>query len=697
MTRISPSPRATLIALGHIAPRWQLLERNETARIEEWILDPGAPCALWIHGPPGSGRTTAAAAAIRRAAPAAGLSARRIVAHADMVLEEAIDELGTLFRHLGNDQLELALAQRSLGRSKIAVLLESLREVPCILWIDDVDRLASGRRGLRAEAGYLVDGCAALGEGAGRVIIVSATAPPPGARASIELSPLTPGEVRTLWSAAGGPGAPPARARRPLEVILLAAASRLEAPIAPPETEEDSPGLVPAIVAEAEARIGRVALGALRAAASLPPQPSRAALREAFLAEELDLDLDPGGESRPLRELADRGLIDLRGKDGPEGPPLSIHDAVRDAVLDRWQAADPDGWKRNRRSAARHALATAARTGGIWPLVSAWRSLLDAGLPEDAYDVQKVFVQELVRRGYLELAREVLEDTAPVVHGLARAVALGNLAIIHKNSGDHDHALEIYRQVQAEFERLGDEANTARVLHQIGNTRYLKGDHRGALESYRKSLETSSALGDKTVAGATRIQIANIHYQRGELPEALAAYEESLAAARGDADGSLIAAVEIQVGRIHFLEGRYLDAEAHYREAEQQAQAAADLRSLLKVYEAQAELAKKLRDYDSARSRCDRASETAASLGDALECVAALVRTADLERERLHLADAVVIYSKALGLLGTFGARGAGTDAELDEIAGKIEARLREMEQILGADVYARIRREKKG
>src|SRR5688572_3617298 len=142
MTRTSPSPRATLIALGHIAPRWQLLERAETARIEEWILDPSAPAALWIHGPPGSGRTTAAAAAIRRAAPAAGLSARRIVAHGDLVLEEAIDELGTLFRHLGSEQLELALAQRSLGRSKIAVLLESLREVPCILWIDDADRLA---------------------------------------------------------------------------------------------------------------------------------------------------------------------------------------------------------------------------------------------------------------------------------------------------------------------------------------------------------------------------------------------------------------------------------------------------------------------------------------------------------------------------------------------------------------------------
>ena len=148
---------------------------------------------------------------------------------------------------------------------------------------------------------------------------------------------------------------------------------------------------------------------------------------------------------------------------------------------------------------------------------------MEAGLPEDAYDVQRVFVQELVRRGHLELAREVLEETAPMVKGLARAVTLGNLAIIHKNSGDHDHALEIYRQVHAEFERLGDDANTARVLHQIGNTRYLKGDHGGALESYRKSLETSSALGDKAVAGATRIQIANIHYQRGELPEALAA------------------------------------------------------------------------------------------------------------------------------------------------------------------------------
>ena len=695
MTRISPSPRATIIALGHLAPRWQLLERAETARIEEWILDPGAPCALWIHGPPGSGRTTAAAAAIRRSAPAAGLSARRVAAHRDIILEEALDELGALFRQLGSDQLELALAQRSLTRSKIAVLLASLREIPCILWIDDADRLVSERTGLRDEVRYLLDGLAALDRGAGRAIIVSTAPPPPGTPSSISVSPLSPSESASLWSAAGGTGTPPAGSRRPLEVILLARASKLGA--SPVPRDEKDAALVSAVIEEAEAHLGKASLSALRAASALPPQPSRGALREAFLAEGLDLVLDRGGERSPLRELVDRGLMELRAEEAPEGPPLSVHDAVRDAVIERWRSADPDGWKRIRRFAARHALGTASRTGGIWPLVSAWRSLMEAGLPEDAYDVQRVFVQELVRRGHLELAREVLEETAPVVKGLARAVTLGNLAIIHKNSGDHDHALEIYRQVHAEFERLGDDANTARVLHQIGNTRYLKGDHGGALESYRKSLETSSALGDKAVAGATRIQIANIHYQRGELPEALAAYEESLDAARTGADASLIAAVEVQIGRIHFLEGRYLDAEARLREAESQATAAGDLRSLLKVYEAQAELARKLRDYDSARCRCDRAAETAASLGDALESVAAIVRTADLERERLHLAEAVAIYAKALGLLRTFAARGAGTDAELEEIAAKIGARLREMEQILGADVYARIRREKKG
>jgi tetratricopeptide (TPR) repeat protein len=312
-------------------------------------------------------------------------------------------------------------------------------------------------------------------------------------------------------------------------------------------------------------------------------------------------------------------------------------------------------------------------------------------LHSEACEIQKLFLEELLRRGYVELARSVLEKTALVATGTPRAVALGNLSIIYKNAGELDRALATYEEARAAIEESGDMPNLARVLHQIGNTHYAREDYGSALTSYRRSLEISTELGDRIVATATRIQVGNTHYQCGEMEDALGEYLSAADASRGLGAHHLLAPVALQIGQIHLRERRYLQAEASLEEAEQAAIAAGDLRTRLKVLQSQGVLARERREYDAARERLVEAIELADALGDPAEAALALVILGDLERMRLQPAEAMQCYDEARGRLDGVRARTASTPAEVRRIEGEIEAQVRSLEESLGAEAFERV------
>src|SRR5262249_42482016 len=189
-------------------------------------------------------------------------------------------------------------------------------------------------------------------------------------------------------------------------------------------------------------------------------------------------------------------------------------------------------------------------SGDLSYLLRARERLFTSGYHGESYEVQKVFLEELLRRGFYELTRKLLEESAATTSGAPRAVSLGNLAIIHKNDGNFDQAVRLYEQVRKEFEQVGDRANTARVYHQLGNTHYLRGDHEKAIASYQKSLAISLEINEPAVAAATRIQIANVQYVQGSHQEALESYRETLALAEEIQDRNLTAAIHLQIGQL---------------------------------------------------------------------------------------------------------------------------------------------------
>lgn len=688
---------ATLFAIGYAPEEMSGAERPETAAARRWLAE--GTGALWVHGRSGSGRSRVVASALCDC-PALGLHAWRVRCSKGHTLEELLDETAAFFFQAGDSRLRAVLEQRIGLGGKVAALFDALGRTRTVLWIDDFDLLedAAAESGRDATPlAYFARGLEGLDGSSGRAVVISTRPPPSPSLRSLEVGELGDEAAASIWALSGGPplrgvSAVLARAEKsPLAVRLLArAASRL--------AREDflrlegaGADLVRSCLEAAAGRLSAPARAALEAAAVLSPAVRLPALREVVSGAFPELAHDPSSPETETSELEGWGLFERTG--GESARSVAVPRRVREFVEARLAEEAPERAQALRRAAGLHFARLAARSEDPWHSFAAWRHFSLAGAHEEAYEIQKVFAGEFLRRGFLDMAAWVLRRTAETTSGPARSVALGNLAITYKNAGEYARALETYESVRGEFEASGDLPNLARVLHQIGNVHYLRGDFAAATAAYEASLEISRDLGDRAVRVATRIQLANVRYRARDLEGALAGYLEALEDARALGANGLSAIVALEIAQIHAVERRYVEAESVLAEAEAWASAAGDLRTLVKVQQAQGLLASRRREYGAAKSSYGKARRNAEILGDVTEVAGTLVLLGDLERASLQPKEALSSYLEARDLLGTYAAQGAAPEAEREALGARASARIRELAESLGEETFQRILR----
>jgi tetratricopeptide (TPR) repeat protein len=692
-------PGRPLIALGGAGSGPGVLASRAGEEVETWLASGGG--ALWIQGRKGWGRTTLAGAAIRRvlaARPSLLLGALRIAGTPGARFEEALSDVNQFFRQLGIKELDAVLDQRTSLASKISILLEALRRHPVLLWFDDFEELsASGGAEASSPMKFFAHGWSELQRGAGRLLLITEDDGPDGLRPE-------DGAARVLRLDAGS-GIQPEDQRNflrgtfplpegvedwvsaasPLENHLRRAALAAADPRSMSETAERlRAASLNDLVIEARALLDPVARRALDAAAVFRSPLGRGALRT--------LVQPPDGrtEDEVAAELVRRGMAE---KAEEEGWAIRLHPAVAAAAEADLREKDAPAWKHLQKQVALHHLEIGNRTGSIWHLLHSRDRLFSSDLHKEAYEVQKSFLEELLRRGMNELARLLLLESARTTEGAPRAVSLGNLAIIHKNEGDLDEAVRLYDEVRKEFEGLGDLPNIARVYHQLGNTHYLRGDLDMAIENYQKSLAISVEIEERAVSVATRIQIANVQYLRGQQEEALASYRETLDLAEEIQDRAIVTAIHLQLGQLLFSLRRMSEAEEELLVAEREATQLGDRRNLVKVYQLLGLVAAERRDYDQAVLHMERAAETAGSLGDPAEISSCFLRIGMIEAERLAFGKAAASIFRALDLLWAAKARAqfAGNPGDLDTYRKMLNERLDEVAVQVGPEAFARI------
>jgi tetratricopeptide (TPR) repeat protein len=631
--------------------------------------------------------------------------AKRVLCAPGGTFEEVLDEVSYVLRQGGNRALGAVLDQRAPLRSKIAVLYQALRDSPLVLWLDDFDKLLLSAMEAQIETRsiqYFLEGCATLAGSKSRVVVVSRERPHAGRFKELAVGDLSPELEDHFWKRIGGGAPPPWRGALPISQrtpfswsLLISVKDRLS-PTLLRSLLSSSPDPIEKIVEAAIERLSPLALEVLEALSTLPPEPSRQALRDVAAPKGMALNVALPAKDPLLSELLGWGLITAPHGDA-DGSTVVVPSRVQSLVERRLHEHSIEKWRGFHAATGSYFLRLASNSANLWDFVAGWREFLKAGHHDKAYEVQKTFVPELLRRGCLDLARHVLGETALTTSGVARAVALGNMAILFKNAGNYARALEIYDQVKNEFLAMGDMTNVARVLHQIGNTHYMKGDYPAARENYESSLEISTEIGDKAVGVATRIQVANVIHQCGDQEVALEHYREALTTARDLGDEGLKVAVELQMSKIHLQGKRYLEAEGLLNDAESSARSSGDLRTMVKVFEAQAMLAGKRREYDQARACYDEALRAAEGLGDSLEASATLVLMGDMEMARFQPLEALECYERARSCLESYAAKGSASAGDIEVVRKKTEERVTSMATTLGQEAFERIRKSLRG
>jgi len=710
----SGAQTAPLRALDVPPPITEVLTTTGTrALIERLSSTPWT--SLWVEGPMGCGKTTAGTAVLGTLTTFRGI--QRIDCSPAPRLEEILYSIADFLLQVGINDLKRVLNQRTSLSSKLEVLFRVLTEHPVVLWLDDLDSLRAGPCTDGSDAIIpLLESCAGLpSSSAGRVLITSRE-PPPG-DIPLErwtLPSFSPADSRGYWEALAAtslypalpwpdPGFHPELEASPLGLRLIYAAHALggrEAVAnltAQPVTLPEAPRGLAEIYAVVVELITSDARQLLEILAHYGRPLSRGALRHLSVASGKEVNFDDEITDQRLIELERSGLVRAAAENGAAAGLYTVHPIVLDAVRSGVHSLSTERTAALYVAAANYYLRFATSQNDLWPLFNARECYYKAGDYEKACQVHKCFIEDLLRLGYFDAAREVLCETIETTTGNTRAVTRGNLAIIYKNEAQYDRALDLYEQVRNELQVLGDQPNVARVLHQIGNVHYLREDFSSALDFYRQSSQLSNELGEEAIATATLVQIANILYQLGDEDDALERYREiveTLERGGREKNATLISAVLVQMGQIHQKARHYLEAETRFKEAEEVGRACDDRRGLIKVLRAHALVARERREYDEALDDYEEATRVAVELGDLVEAATCAVLTGDLEKDRVQLGKAISHYALARKLLSSPSAARVVTTEQVEAVAELLRGRLEDLETTMGTEAYERARRK---
>lgn len=677
---------------------------------------------LWIRAPEGSGRSTLVYNALTDLAEKTPdlLGTLRVQCWPGLRVEQALWTAGEFLEQLGISELYRVLHQRTTLATKLRLLLQIIHARKIWLWFDDFQNLTGPESD---PAGQLlknfVESAHEFGPFQGRIVVVTEKDGPdaiePDSTQNAKLLDLEPSSIVDT--------------RKLSKIIAAEIEQESSESVELPEYES-----IPEAIRE-NALALRLFLRQSHTASvenicTLPT--SRRANSLNALMVQMRQDLDPDVRRildlvalhvRPMGRGTLRALLQDPIEEGQESPEemtdellagvetlrrrgivqgdradnrIHVHPAIRKTAARRIHSEDRKAWAEYHERIAEHLSNTARRARSIWDHYWAFRHLTRCGKSKKAYETQKTFIEFFMGAGYLDLARGVLEILLDRVQSPFREVVIGNLAIVLKNEGQYDRAIELYERSLKAFVDRQDFMNAARVYHQIGNTHYAQADHKRALDNYQKSFEIAKKAKDPMVCLMASVQIGNVHFSTGKHSTALQIYCDALNAATELGHRKIVTALHTQIAQIHLIEKRMTDAEACLGSAEAIALEDEDLRQVLKILQIRAVVASEARRPYDALQHVRRAGKIASSLGDSIEHANCLLQEGEVEEGRQKYGAAARCFIDARRVLVHSIDTSPGEEEKevFRQALGQIDKRIQSLRENVGEEAFERILRK---
>jgi len=249
----------------------------------------------------------------------------------------------------------------------------------------------------------------------------------------------------------------------------------------------------------------------------------------------------------------------------------------------------------------------AFKTEIMWYYLIARKYYFQAEDWESANGIVEVVIGYLISWGYIELAKNLLNESISATSGNARINAEYAIALLHRHYGDLDTAIKLYTDLKYKYEerkdykhiskilhelgvinqgmgnyqeslklynqsleiyeKLKDKIGTAEVLNSYGVICYLQGNYEEAVKKYNQSLEIQEELGEKSGIAQTLHQLGLVYQDQGNYEEAVKKYNQSLKIEEELGEKSVIAVTLHNLGCIHHYQGNYEEAVENYNQS----------------------------------------------------------------------------------------------------------------------------------
>ncbi|NIA12119.1 MAG: tetratricopeptide repeat protein, partial [Nitrospiraceae bacterium] len=388
-----------------------------------------------------------------------------------------------------------------------------------------------------------------------------------------------------------------------------------------------------------------------------------------------------GGDDARISHLLHKSLL---GR--VSGTMYEMHTNTRPFASDLHEQIDgASGLRETQITAAQMYLSAGQEKGDIGHILESRWFFYTAGEYDRAGEMVQDLTEPLHRWGFIDLVRELNEETAETATGTVKAAALHHLGIIHQAQGRYDEAVTRYQESLKIAEELGDRSGIASTLHQLGTIHQTQGRYDEAVTMYQESLRIEEELGDRSRIAITLGQLGNIHQTQGRYDEAVTMYQESLKIAEELGNKRVIAITLHQLGTIHQDQGRYDEAVKIYQESLKIAEKLGDRRGIASTLHQLGMIHQAQGRYDEAVKMYQESLKIAEKLGDKRVIASTLGQLGNVHYDQGMYDEAVTMYQESLKIREELGDRrgialsewGIGMiyadKGEYDKVVGKYE------------------------
>ncbi|MEW6496757.1 MAG: tetratricopeptide repeat protein, partial [Cyanobacteriota bacterium] len=244
------------------------------------------------------------------------------------------------------------------------------------------------------------------------------------------------------------------------------------------------------------------------------------------------------------------------------------------------------------------------------------KALAQAPTPQEREVQAKQLLQEGVgqlNRGQIQAALEKFQQALTIYEAIGEraniAVSLNNIGEAYRQLGQYSQALESYQQALTIRQDLGDRKGEGRTLNSIGLLYQSQGQYFQALDFYQQALKVIRELNNRIDEGTILNNIGGIYRQLGEHTKALEFYQQSLAIRKELDDKAGEGVTLTNIGVAYFRLGNYSKALEFYRQALtiflerlEQPRVATVLNNIGEVYNDLGQFSKALEFYQQAQA-----------------------------------------------------------------------------------------------